>query len=92
VSGILGFEFYLGREVPPDKPIDKTLPPHEVSTRRSQWMRKIDGAVRDNDAWGVLVTRPNGDVVLHDVSKQRLYDATANAFTAHLLLAKESQS
>jgi len=90
---ILGFDFYLGPEVIKPTPIDFTLPKDVVLNARHAWVRELDEAVREHDAWGLLRTRPDGDVTLFDVSRTHaLWEATDRGGTIHLLLAREGAS
>lgn len=92
MSSILGFEFYLGPEVP--APEVDTTPADWKATRAVRWRPLIVEAVREHDAWGLLVTEPDGDVQLLDVYGRDLdYRAHLAAMIGgrvHLLLAREA--
>jgi hypothetical protein len=90
---VLGFDFIQGPEVPKPAPIDRTLAPTAVQQRRVDWMEAITAAIREHDAWGVLVQRPNMDVELYDVLRGGgPWEATAHGGRVWLLLAREAKS
>ena len=90
MPGILGFEFTVGPEVPKPSPIDFTRPPAVQECARRAWEGELEEAVRYHDAWGLLRTRPDGDVTLYDVvTPGSLWHATDRGGTIHLLLARE---
>lgn len=91
-TNVLGFILYQGPEVPPPSLMDFTRPRAEIEAQRARWAQRLDEAVRDEDAWAVLITKPNGDVLLFDTRRESLETATAWGGTAHLLLAKEARS
>lgn len=101
MNEILGWEFHLGVEVPSGSAnggIDFTQSPSQVIAARRRWMNALLDALRYNDAWAILVTRPDGDVVLYDVMPRNqetalgAWVATERGGTAHLLLAREGPS
>ena len=65
---------------------------HGHDTARSAWAEAIDEAVREHDAWGLLRTRPDGDVTLYDVVTPGSYwAATGRGGRSHLVLAREAR-
>lgn len=92
MADLLGYEFHLGLEVPQPIPVDFTKPRMDVDTARSAWAEAIDEAVREHDAWGLLRTRPDGDVTLYDVVTPGSYwAATGRGGRIHLVLAREAR-
>lgn len=85
-------EFYRGPEVPSPTLIDFTRSPKEILARRRDWVTKLDEAVRDHGAWGVLITYPDGQVELFDTRWSSLARSTRRGGIAHLLLERESRS
>lgn len=88
---ILGFDFIQGPEVPAPAPIDCTLPPREVQQRRVDWSDAITAAIREQDAWAILVQRPDMRVELYDVLRADPWEATAHGGRVWLLLAREAR-
>lgn len=89
---ILGYRFVLGPQVTPPIPVDFTEPHLAVVVARHAWVRAIGDAVSEHDAWGLLRTRPDGDITLYDVTEGSLWAATGRGGTIHLLLAREASS
>lgn len=91
MSGLLGYEFHVGPEVERPIPWDFTMPRRDVDTGRAAWAEAIDEAVRYHDAWGLLRTRPDGDVTLYDVvTPGSLWAATDHGGTINLMLARDA--
>lgn len=84
----LGFDFYQGPEVPPLFRIDHTLDPIMIKKLRIAWAQRLRDKIREHDAWGILIVKPNTDVVLYDI--RSVYKATELGYTAYLLLAEEA--
>jgi hypothetical protein len=89
VSGILGFEFYQGPEVKAPEPVDYTKGMFAAAQARDAWTSKLNTAIGEHDAWGLLIVKPDADVVLYDIWS--VWEATAHAGTIHLLLAREAK-
>jgi hypothetical protein len=89
VSAILGFEFYQGPEVAAPEPVDYTQSLSAINRARDAWVYKLVAAIDEHNAWGLLGVKPNADVFLYDIWSTR--EATANAVTVHLLLAREAK-
>jgi hypothetical protein len=93
MSAILGFEFYQGPEVPPPLPIDFTMKPGTIGMRREKWAALLEDQIHYHDAWGILIVKPNTDVLLFDsIQDASAYEATGWGGTAYLLLAKEARA
>lgn len=89
-AGLLGYRFVLGPEVPRPVPWDWTMPRQDVHAGRAAWVKAITEAVQYHDAWGLLRTRPDGDVTLYDVvTLGSFWASTGQGGTIHLLLARE---
>lgn len=90
MTGILGFEFHLGPEVPKPPNVNWTRGTPEHDQWRHGWAEAITEAIRDNDPWGLMCTAPDCDVTLRDVlTKGSVWAATAS-HSVHLLLAREA--
>lgn len=50
-----------------DEQLDRTIEPCLLARRLGHWEQKMRDAVREDDAWAVLVTRFDGDVQIFDV-------------------------
>lgn len=90
MSGILGFTFHLGPEVPRPTSFDWTQGWSRVEHARKEWADAIVDAVRYEDAWGLLCMAPDGDVTLRDVlTPGAIRDWATGAARVWLLLARE---
>lgn len=88
---IRGFHFRQGPEVTRPIPFDWTMSWPKVDEARHAWARAIDEAARYEDAWGLLCTRPDGDVTLRDcLTPGATWEATS-ASAVHLLIAREAR-
>ena len=88
---IRGFRFHQGPEITRPIPFDWTMSWPKVDEARHSWAEAIDEAVRYEDAWGLLCTRPDGDVTLRDcLTPGATWEATS-ASAVHLLLAREAR-
>lgn len=65
--------------------LDRTLPPDEQMQRRRLWAGLLREAIREHDAWALLVTRPDGDVALFDVTHDGVWQASDYGSEAVLL-------
>lgn len=88
---LLGFELYLGPEVPRPEYTGWTRGTADHDRWRRDWRARIEEAIRDEDAWGLLCTAPDGDVTLRDVLTEGAVWAATNAGFVHLLLGREAR-
>ena len=83
-----GYELALGQEVPP-----RAVDTHETTVSpswTSDWLDALRDAIRVEDAWGVIVQRPNMDVWLYDAADGSLARAVMGGGTAWLIIALPS--
>lgn len=92
MSGILGYTFAIGPEIPAPVSFDWTMGWSKVEHARAEWVRAIDKAVRYEDAWGLLCMAPDCDVTLRDVLTPGSLREATRASRVWLLLAKEAKS
>jgi hypothetical protein len=89
---ILGFEFYLGPKIEAPVHLDFTLSSEVIEISRKEWAKVLVEAIQYHDAWALLTTKPNGDVLLFDDSPASVFAATSWGGWIRLLLAREWRS
>lgn len=83
------FRFKLGPEVPRPEG-DNGWPGDPVRMAwRTRWCEAIREAIQYHDAWGMLVTAPDGDVILRDVVANNTVWHATTGHSVQLLLAEE---